>query len=283
MIFKEYKNEEDFLVDNEENLLLAQEFNSTMLSIIPQLEKEKIFFRIENNGKIELVGIITKTERKGLLIYIENLIISVDVCEFLVDEIIKRNIDLREISAPKGIADIIFDLYSNKKSVQINSNKTFYLMKLKKLNDKYKKDAIIRKADIQDLEFEKDMVLNIFNETMGRECSLERAYEIAKIYIERGLYFLENENGEILSQAATTKAFKNGYTIGAVFTPVEKRRKGYARLCLYNVIEQILDENKQILVLYSNVEKQQNRALYKSLGFEIILENTVIKFTPENN
>lgn len=278
MIFKEYRNEEDFLNDNEANLLLAEDINNTILGIIPQTEKEKVFFRIENEDKIEMIGLITKSERKGLLVYIENLIISVDVCEFLVDEIIKRDIDLREINAPKGIAEIILDLYSQKKKVELRSNKQFYLMKLKKLNEQYDNDGIIRKAEIGDLEFEKGMVLDISSETLGQPCTEERAYEIAKVYIDKGLYFLVDENGEILSQAATTKAFKNGYTIGAVFTPQDKRRKGFARLCLYKVIKQILEENKQIVVLYSNVEKPQNRALYESLGFEIILENTVIKF-----
>lgn len=278
MFFKEYKNEEDFLHDNEAILLLAEDINNTILGIIPQTEKEKFFFRIENDDKIEMIGLITKSEIKGLLVYIENLVISVDVCEFLVDEIIKRNIDLREINAPKGIAEIIFDLYSKKKDVEIKLNKQRYLMRLNKLNEKYKNDGIIRKATIDDLEFEKEMVLAISGETLGQDCTEERAYEIAKVYIDKGLYFLVDKNGEVLSQACTTKSFKNGYTIGAVYTPENKRRKGYARLCLYKVIEQILSENKSIIVLYSNVIKPQNRALYQSLGFEIILENTVIKF-----
>ena len=44
MIFKEYKNKEEFLEENEYELLLAQDINNTMLGIIPQTEKEKVFF-----------------------------------------------------------------------------------------------------------------------------------------------------------------------------------------------------------------------------------------------
>ena len=109
MIFKEYKTDEEFLLENEEILLAEEDINNIILGIIPQVDKEKILFRIENDSKIELIGVITKTERKGLLVYIENNIISIDVCEFLVDQIVLRNIDLKEIRAPKGIAETIFD------------------------------------------------------------------------------------------------------------------------------------------------------------------------------
>lgn len=278
MIFKEYKNEEDFLKENEYELLLAQDINNTMLGIIPQVEKEKIFFRIENDDKIELIGIITKTERKGLIIYIKDSKTSIDVCEFLVNEIISRDIDLKEIKAPKGIADIIFDVYSKNRNITAQKHKICYLMRLNNLNKVTKQDGIIRQATMEDLEFEKGMVLEIFNETLEQECSEKRAYEIAEIYIKKGLYFLVNEYGEILSQASTTQVFKNGYTIGAVYTPKDKRRKGYARECLYKVIQKIRDENKEIIVLYSNVKRLENRKLYESLGFEIILEETVINF-----
>lgn len=217
MIFKEYKNEEDFLAENEYNLLLDEDVNNTMLGIIPQTEKEKFFFRIENdNNNIELIGLITKTERKGLIVYIKNSIVSIEVCEFLVDEIISRNIELREVKAPKGISNIIFDLYSKKVEVNMKSNKTFYLMRLRELNAKNEMNVMIRKANMNDLDFEKDMVFKIASETLGIEMDTERAYEIAKVY--------------------------------------------------------------NVIVLYCNVEKEGNRKLYEGLGFEIILEETVIKF-----
>ena len=278
MFFKEYINENDFLADNEFDLLLDEEFNNTMLGIIPQAEKEKFFFRIENNDNIEIIGLITKTERKGLVVYIKNSIVSIDVCEFLIDEIIKRNIDLREIKAPKGIADILYSLYSKKVNVNLRSNKTFYLMKLKDFKLNSNSNYMIRKADVNDLEYEKEIAFEIADETLGIEMDEKRAYEIANIYIEKGLYFLINEKNEILSQAVTTKSTKNGYTLGAVYTKKDNRRNGYARECLIRVINKIKEENKDIIVLYSNVEKMENRKLYESIGFEIILEETVIKF-----
>ncbi len=278
MIFKEYKTEEEFLLENEEILLAEEDINNIILGILPQVDKEKILFRIENDSKIELIGVITKTERKGLLVYIENNIISIDVCEFLVDQIVLRNIDLKEIRAPKGIAETIFDLYVKKKEVNVKTSRKNYLMRLNKLNEKYNKEGIIRKATIDDLEYEKEIVLDIHAETLGEDCSEEDAYKIAKIYIEKGLYFLIDENGEILSQAVTSRTLKNGYAIGAIYTPINKRRKGYARLCIYKVVEKILSENKDVIVLYSNTNNLKNRNLYESLGFQIILEESVIKF-----
>lgn len=279
MYFKVYNNEEEFLEENEYELLLAQDINNTILGIIPQTEKEKVFFRIESDNKINLIGLITKTERKGLIVYVKKSEISIETCEFLVNEIISRNIELKEIVAPKGIADIIFNIYSKEKSVLLEKIKTRYLMKLKDLKEIDNKNGIIRKATTNDLEFEKEMVCQIYDETYEKECSDDRAYEIAEIYINKGLYFLVNESGEILSQVATIQVFKDGYTIGAVYTPKDKRRKGYARECIYNVVKNIINEEKQIIVLYSNTNKLGNRELYESLGFEIILEDTVINFS----
>lgn len=278
MYFKVYNNEEEFLKENEYELLLAQDINNTILGIIPQTEKEKVFFRIENENNVNLIGVITKTERKGLIVYVKNSEISIDTCEFLVNEIVNRNIELKEIIAPKGIADIIFNIYSKEKSVSSEKTKTRYLMKLNDLKEIDYKNGIIRKATINDLEFEKNMVCQIYDETYEKECSDDRAYEIAEIYINKGLYFLVNESGEILSQVATTQNFKDGYTIGAVYTPKDKRRNGYAKECIYNVLKNIINPEKTIIVLYSNTSKAENRALYESLGFEIILEDTVINF-----
>ena len=278
MIFKEYANEQEFLKENESRLLYREDLNHTILGIIPQVEKEKLFFRIEEGEKVYLIGLITKTERKGLLIYFEDYDRVNESCQLLVDEIIKRNVDLREIKAPKGIAELIFDLYSQRKNVEITKTKHGYLMRLNELNEKYASEGRIRKATIDDLEFEKEIVLCIFSETLEKEITEERAYEVAKIFIEKGLYFLVDDNGEILSQAATTRESKNGYTIGAVYTPLDKRRKGYARIGLYNLLKKLQEQGKDILVLYTNAKKTQNRALYESLGFEIILEETIINF-----
>ena len=278
MIFKEYKNEEEFLDENEEELLLAEDINNTMLGIIPQIEKEKVFFRIENNNSIELIGLITKTERKGLVFYAKNPNISIDVYEFLVNEIIARNIELKEIKAPKGLAEVIFNLYSQKTNAIQQATKTLYLMKLQQLPENINLKYTIRKANMNDLEFEQKIVFRIAEETLKIEMNEERAYEIAKVYIEKGLFFLVNEEGEILSQAVTTQETKNGCTIGAVYTPIDKRRNGYARECLYRLISSIINEKKEVIVLYSNVMKPGNRALYESLGFEIIFEETIIKF-----
>lgn len=277
MKFKEYENEQEFLEEIEARLLYREDLNNTILGIIPQVEKDKFFFRIEEEEKVYLIGLITKTERKGLLVYFENYDKVEETCEILVNEIIERNVDLKEIKAPKGVSELIFDLYSKKKEVTIKSTKYKYLMKLNNLNEKYDTNAIIRKATMEDIEFEKEMVLCIFEETLEEEVSDEKAYEVAKIFINKGLYFLVDENGEILSQACTTRESKNGYTIGAVYTPLDKRRKGYARTCLYKLLSQLKDEGKDVLILYTNATKAQNRALYESIGFEIVLEETIIK------
>ena len=278
MIFREYENELDFMHENEFNLLIDEEINNTMLGIIPQTEKNKFFFRIENENKIEMIGLITRTERKGLIVYIKNSIIDIDVCEFLVEQIVARNIELKEIKAPKGIAEIIYDLYSKKVNVDLKSKRTVFLMKLKELKNIKEQNCMIRKANNSDLEYEKNVAIKIYKETFDIEIDENKATDVAKAFIEKGLYFLINENGEILSQAVTTKETKNGYTIGGVFTPENYRKKGYAKECLYRVIKIIKDENKDVVVLHTNVQKEHTRRLYEGLGFEIILEETFINF-----
>ena len=69
MYFKEYLSEDEFLKENEEILLYEEDINHTFLSITAHTDKEKVFFRIENENMIELIGLITKTERKGLVVY----------------------------------------------------------------------------------------------------------------------------------------------------------------------------------------------------------------------
>ena len=66
--------------------------------------------------------------------------------------------------------------------------------------------------------------------------------------------------------------------IGAVFTPPEWRRRGYAAACVGALCEWVRDEEGANSVLYAQLGNASSNAIYRRLGFETVSEMLVYRF-----
>ncbi|UFT98978.1 GNAT family N-acetyltransferase [Radiobacillus kanasensis] len=93
--------------------------------------------------------------------------------------------------------------------------------------------------------------------------------ESKKRNIEKGvsrIFFIE-EDGEMVSTAATEAENSLSAMIVAVGTVEKAKRKGYATICLTKLCTDLLDEGKELCLFYDNPEAG---AIYKRIGFEDI-------------
>jgi predicted GNAT family acetyltransferase len=89
-----------------------------------------------------------------------------------------------------------------------------------------------------------------------------------KIVDESGrVYYIEDENGEIISVSQTTAENSKSAIVVGVATKKEHRRKGHMNECLSKLCKDVLAEGKVLCLFYDNPEAG---SVYHKMGFNTI-------------
>ncbi len=105
-------------------------------------------------------------------------------------------------------------------------------------------------------------------ETMGMPI---KNYEIQKRFNSFEFYGLFEQN-QLLSIAAATRWAWQARAISYVYTPKSLRRKGYSRLCVTALCQELFQNQKEItaILLYADSKNQASQSLYETIGFNKI-------------
>ncbi len=84
--------------------------------------------------------------------------------------------------------------------------------------------------------------------------------------------------GEAVSMAGYAGPTPNGIRIGAVYTPPELRRKGYASAVVAALSQYLLDQGKKFCFLYTDLSNPTSNHIYQEIGYQPICDTHEIKF-----
>ena len=87
----------------------------------------------------------------------------------------------------------------------------------------------------------------------------------------RGLKVWDVE-GQPVSMAGYTGPTPNGIRIGAVYTPPDQRRKGYASALTAGVCQLLLDMGYEFCFLYADLLNPTSNHIYQEVGFQAVCE-----------
>lgn len=76
------------------------------------------------------------------------------------------------------------------------------------------------------------------------------------------------DHGGPVSMAAARQPTPNGIRIGYVYTPPDKRRRGYASAVTAGVTQAMFDAGYKLCVLYTDVNNPTSNAIYQRVGYE---------------
>lgn len=113
----------------------------------------------------------------------------------------------------------------------------------------------------------------------GREFAREThigagpSFETLLAWIGSGSLFVWDDRGPA-SMAVTRGRTRNGIRVGYVYTPSDRRRRGYAGACVAAVSRRMLASGLQFCVLYSDLSNPTTNALYQRLGYRPIVDVT---------
>ncbi len=92
----------------------------------------------------------------------------------------------------------------------------------------------------------------------------------------RGLYLWED--GEPVSMAGHIAATPHGDRVGAVYTPPEWRRRGYASACVAALSRMLLDQGRRFCFLYTDLANPTSNHIYQEIGYRAIADSVMLCF-----
>ncbi len=113
-----------------------------------------------------------------------------------------------------------------------------------------------------------------FEDEPGR---LERIFDRRMALEDPGLYLWED--GEPVALVGAGGQTPNGVRIGPVYTPPERRRRGYATALTAAVTVHQLGAGKTFCFLYTDLANPTSNAIYQRIGYEPVCDAVDYRFT----
>ncbi len=101
--------------------------------------------------------------------------------------------------------------------------------------------------------------------------------ELVELRIGDGDVFVW-DNAQPVSMAFRARPTLNGISIGSVYTPPERRGKGYASACVAALSQLCLDSGRQFCMLYTDLSNPTSNSIYPKIGYRPIGESREHRF-----
>jgi len=85
-------------------------------------------------------------------------------------------------------------------------------------------------------------------------------------------------DGRPVSMTGFSGPTPNGIRIGAVFTPPDLRRRGYASACVAAVSQSVLDAGRKFCFLYADLANPTSNHIYQEIGYQPVCDGEVLRF-----
>jgi predicted GNAT family acetyltransferase len=82
-----------------------------------------------------------------------------------------------------------------------------------------------------------------------------------------------------VSLAAYAGPTPHSMRVGPVYTPPERRGKGYASACVAAVSQQLLDEGRSFCTLFTDLSNPTSNHIYQAIGYQPVCDADVYEFT----
>lgn len=162
----------------------------------------------------------------------------------------------------------------NEKVTDFMSQRIYQLSQL--VEPKYS-EGNLRKAQLSDEELVVSWATAFQKEAVGEQTPPIRLRQQFRDRIQSSAVYLW-ESEIPVSMALSTRPTRSGISIGAVYTPPEYRKHGYATSCVASFCRALL-RDYQFCVLYTDLSNPTSNSIYKRIGFKHYCDS--VQFTYE--
>ena len=91
--------------------------------------------------------------------------------------------------------------------------------------------------------------------------------EIARTRLAAGDLYVWDDGGPV-SMVGFGGKTPNGIRLNFVYTPEDKRRRGYATACVAALTQMLIDRGNRYCALYTDLANPTSNAIYQRIGYE---------------
>lgn len=279
MNFQRYENVDafakivtPFLEENEDKFSL---FLGVLKGIKAGAYENPYMATIEENGKLLAIFQMTPPHPLNIIFVDKNQISTcIDLC---ISELTKHAVPVESIISVKEWAVLFAQKWQEKTDGNFSLMMDQGLYRLDQVEEslemspgKWRYAAI---SDAQLIEkwysqFEQDTGLSV---TAPKEIKKR----VKNMLDGKEVFFWEDQ-GEVVSMMKKSRPTTNGITVSLVFTPAEKRKKGYGRTLVATVSRELLKEF-EFCVLYTDMLNPTSNKIYQEIGYQKLVDSVHLK------
>ncbi len=124
----------------------------------------------------------------------------------------------------------------------------------------------LRRAGMEDLPLMSEWIEGFAREALGEKSDPGKALDKAEKYIEERNLFVWDHGGPV-SIARESRPMKHGTVISLVYTPPERRDRGYATSCVYRLTKKLLAGRYQFCSLFTDLANPTSNHIYPRVGY----------------
>lgn len=279
MNFQRYENVDafakivtPFLEENEDKFSL---FLGVLKGIKAGAYENPYMATIEENGKLLAIFQMTPPHPLNIIFVDENQISTcIDLC---ISELTKHAVPVESIISVKEWAVLFAQKWQEKTDGNFSLMMDQGLYRLDQVEESLEMSpGKWRYATISDAQliekwysqFEQDTGLSV---TAPKEIKKR----VKNMLDGKEVFFWEDQ-GEVVSMMKKSRPTTNGITVSLVFTPAEKRKKGYGRTLVATVSRELLKEF-EFCVLYTDMLNPTSNKIYQEIGYQKLVDSVHLK------
>jgi len=137
----------------------------------------------------------------------------------------------------------------------------------------------LKVATETDLDLVSKWVMAFVNESLPNDRRTDQQWkDLSARMIQKKNAYLWLVDGKIVSMANASRPTENGVSISGVYTPPDKRKKGYASAVVASLSQKMLDEGKKFCVLYTDLANPTSNKIYQEVGYREVCDSNHFNF-----
>jgi len=197
---------------------------------------------------------------------------SDDALRMLIDDAVRATRDAPGIIGPKALSRRAVELWTERTGQRARVQVAERIYKLSRVIPPRATSGRMRPATGADLALLTEWFLAFVMESQPYvEASVERARENATRWIESGQFRLWDDDG-VVSMAGAAGPTAHGIRVAAVYTPPERRGRGYASNLVAALSEEQLDSGREFCFLFTDLANPTSNKIYADIGYEPVID-----------